>query len=254
MHRLVNSVVLLSLALVGGCATDDYAGGIFVRQAVAPGTGCTLMAIATEPGITHGELSSVYPTSYIITAQMESRITAPAGEEAQRTILVTGANVDLTFPGSTLFTTAELADMKTKSVTHFKSLFSAPIAPNAGITDAGFQITTPALYNAIYAKAAEAAVLDGPMPFALEVVATFTIEGMMAGNSVNSQPFQFPISIANNNGVVSSIAPTCPVPSTAMIDKGNNCHQVQDASTTCCQPANNGPLICPATIATTMTP
>src|SRR3954471_22242311 len=73
MHRLVNSVVFSSaLVFVVGCAADDYDGSIFIRQAVAPGDNCSLTAQVGEAGVSHGALSSLYPTSYVITVQMQS--------------------------------------------------------------------------------------------------------------------------------------------------------------------------------------
>lgn len=251
MHRLVNSVLSLwPLALVAGCAADDYAGGIFVRMAVAPASGCAVTAQPTEAGVSHGQLSSAFPSPYIVTAQMQSRISAAVGQETQRTVILTGANVDLTFPGSTLFTAADLADMKTTGITHFKSLFSAPLAPNEALTDASFELVAPALYDQIYAKAPEARMLNGP-PFALEVLATFTVVGTMAGNEVNSQPFQFPIGIANTNHIVELLVPgTCPLPLGTMAKTGNGCGLAQDAPITCCTDMTSGQLVCPAPIAT----
>jgi hypothetical protein len=246
MHRVVNSVVFSSaLVLVVGCAADDYDGGIFVRQAVAPGDGCSITAQIGEIGVSHGALSSLSPTAYVITAQMQSKITADTmAQVPQRTVLLTAANVDLTFPGSTLFTAAELADMKSSGITHFKSLFSAALGPNLSIVDAPFEITTPALYDKIYAKAPEAK--GGSTPFALEVLATFTVVGDLSGTEVNSQPFEFPISIATNNVFFS--AGTCPLPMGTILEAGDGCGRAQDGAFTCCESPDG--LVCPATIGT----
>lgn len=249
MRRLLlGTSLLVAVAAAPACVSNNEDGGMLILEAVAPQSGCVVSPTLGEMGITHGQMSSLVPTEYVLIAQVQSRITAEAGQEANRTVVMNGANIDLTFPNSTLFTSAELADMKSKGITHFKSLFSAPLQPNAALTDASFAITPRALYDSIYAKAPQARNVptDMGMEFALEVKATITITGKMDGADVTSQPFEFPVGISNTNGVV-TIAGTCPLDAGTTVATGNNCGQAQDAPITCCTMGSS--VICPATVA-----
>jgi len=239
MHRYL----FLSLALAA-CVPDSGDEGILILKNVAPGEGCVLTADETEPGVTHGELSSAIPTQYSFIAQMKSRITALETQIDQRTVFISGANIDLTFPDSTFFTEEEQAAMRMQGITRFRSLFAATITPNGGITDAGFDATTLALYDAIYAKAPSARVIGGDPYFTLEVVSTITVTGTMSGDEVTSQPYAFPIRISNDALV--KVAGTCPVPSETPISVGNECGRPQDGVITCCNSGSD--LLCPPTV------
>lgn len=242
MHRY-----LFVLAL-GACVPDSGDEGLVILKNVAPGEGCSVLSQETEVGVTHGALSSVFVTQYQFIAQLKSKITALEGQEDQRIVFTTGANVDLTFPDSTFFSDAELDQMKTDGVTHFKSLFAASVFPNGGVADAGFDITTPALYDRIYAKAPHAKVVGGER-FSLEVVATIKVIGTMGGDEVTSQPFAFPLSISNDR--VISVAGTCPLAAGTELSLGNGCGRYQDVAVTCCSSGTD--VVCPATVASMVT-
>lgn len=236
---------LVAIAAAPACVANSEDGSILITQASQAQSGCALQAAAGEAAITRGQLSSQFPAEYVITAQMHSLITAVAGQELQRTITTESANIDLAFPGSTLFTTAELADMKAQGLTHFKSLFTASISPNQGITDGSFTVTPIGLYDKIYEKAPEARMAG--TPFSLQVQATIVVNGTMSGQTVTSKPFLFPITISNTNGLV-DVAGTCPLPAGTTLKTGDNCMRPQDAQITCCD--SGAGIICPATVAT----
>jgi len=233
----------LSTALVGCTADDGTDGGIFIRKNVLPGMGCVTTAMADEVGIAHGHLNAIGLTSYGFIAQMSSRITALAGEEIQRTIITRGANIDITFPDSAVFSATELANLKTRGVTQFRSLFTAPVEPNGGITDAGFLLISGELSAELLNKAAGA-------PFAVEAVATFTVDGNMAGQRVNSQPFSYPVTISSGGGINS--LGKCPVK--MITNTGNACNVFQDGVVDCCTDAtavtadNPNGFVCPAPV------
>lgn len=247
MERGITAVTLrlalgLGLAmLLGGCVADGSDGGILVLKNVHPETGCTPTAAETELGIGHGSLDLLLPSGYLFIAQMKSRITAVGGQEDQRTIITSGAKIDITFPNSTLFSDAELADLKAGGLTHVKQLFTAVLAPNGGITDAGFELIPATLVQRIASKA------DLTKSFRLETVATFTVEGDMSGQQVTSQAFSFPVTIGNNVSV--NVAGTCPLPKDFGKPRtGYACNMGQDGTVDCCDKA--GTLMCPATVST----
>lgn len=229
---------LALLAVLGGCAADSGDGGILVLKNVRADDMCVARASATELGITHGSLDLLRPTGYLFIAQMKSRITALAGQEDQRTIITTGARIDIAFPGSTLFSDAELAELRSSGLTHFKTLFSAPISPNGGITDAGFELIPFELVTRIRDKA------PANEPFQIEAVATFTVEGEMSDSTVESQAFTYAVTIGT--GVVINDLGLCSeLPTSTMARTGYACNPSQDGVLDCCQ-ASTGALTCPA--------
>ncbi|MBA3539672.1 MAG: hypothetical protein H0T79_08570 [Deltaproteobacteria bacterium] len=244
MYRLL---FILVLAPTGACVPDSGDEGILITKNVKPADGCLLTASVDEAFLGHGTMSSVLLNDYLFIAQMKSRITATDIQIDQRTIFTEGANVDLTFPNSTLFSADELAEMKASGLTHFKSLFSAPIAPNGGITDATFMIIPEALVARIGAKDANAQSFDPAAPrFALEVVAAITVTGTLAGDAVDSNPYSYPVTITNRDVV--QVAGTCPLPLGTVPLLGNACGDLQDAPVTCCTDGDQ--LVCPATVDT----
>lgn len=252
MQRVSVSLAAVAVvALAGGCTADSGDEGMFVLKNVRAAAGCMVTPADNESGIPSGSLDLFLPSSYIFIAQVRSRITALAGQEDQRTVIITGANIDITFPGSTLFSDTELADLKTSALTHFKQPFSAPLGPNGGLTDVGFSLIPEPLIERIVTKALPVITANPPQRFRLESLATFTIVGDMSGATVTSQPFSYPVTIGNGVSVV--IAGSCPLPQAfGMPRTGYSCNPGQDGVIDCCTTATPQglALTCPATLAT----
>jgi hypothetical protein len=231
------------VAWLGGCTADSGDGGILVLKNVLADATCKVTASETEAGISHGSLELLVPSGYQFIAQMRSRITAFAEQLDQRTIVTSGANVDIAFPGSTLFSAAELAELQAMALTRRKTLFTAAIRPG-GLTDAGFELIPAALTARIKDKA-------GDNPIQIEAVATFTVVGDMSGQEVTSQPFSFPVTIGT--GEVMNIAGACPLPrSFGMVRNGYACNPFQDGVVDCCTTGTGTEttLRCPAILDT----
>ena len=246
-RRNVAPMGLALVALVGGCVADSGDGGILVLRNVVADSMCSTLGSATEATRAHGSLDLlVGGGGYLFIAQMKSRITALAGQEDQRTIITSGANVDVTFPGSTLFSDAELADLKASALTHFKSPFSQAIFPNGGLSDGFFTLIPGELGRRILMKSGMR------LGFAIEALATFTIEGDMSGERVTSQPFSYAVTIGN--GISINIVGSCPRASGSMLSTGYACNPAQDGAVDCCATVNpDGSIVldtlrCPATV------
>lgn len=245
-RRNVAPLGLALVALVGGCVADSGDGGILVLRNVVADNMCSTLGNATEATRAHGSLDLLVGGGYLFIAQMKSRITALAGQEDQRTIITSGANVDVAFPGSTLFSDAELADLKASALTHFKSPFSQAIFPNGGLSDGFFTLIPGELGARIFIKSGER------IGFAIEAVATFTIEGDMSGERVTSQPFSYAVTIGN--GISIKLVGPCPRSSGSMLNTGYACNPGQDGAVDCCATVNPdgsilaGSLRCPATV------
>jgi len=236
------------VALVGGCVADSGDGGILVLRNVVADATCSTIGNAAEPTHSHGSLDLLLGNGYLFIAQMRSRITALVGQEDQRTIITSGANVDIAFPGSTLFSDTELADLKTSALTHFKSPFTQAIFPNGGVSDGFFDLIPGELVRRIAAKS------DLSKLNQIEAVATFTIVGDMSGETVTSQPFSYAVTIGNELTV--NILGTCPLAKATMVRTGYACNAAQDGEVDCCATRKSdtdrsivpGSLSCPAIV------
>jgi hypothetical protein len=241
--------VLVGCAAIAGCAADSNDSSILVLKNVHADTTCTTTGLSTETSIPHGSIDILIPSDYLFIAQMESRIVAATGQVDQRTIITKFAKVDVAFPNSTLFTAAELADMQTSGLTHFRSNFSTPILPNDGTSDGGFVLIPSGLVQKVLAKSGITGFTDTHQ-FRLEAEATFTIEGDMSGTTVGSQPFTYGVTLGNHTSI--EILPdACPVPATGTtLATGYACNPLQDGVVDCCINSQDGSLSCPATTKT----
>jgi hypothetical protein len=243
-RRNVAPMGLAVVALVGGCVADSGDGGILVLRNVVADSMCGTLGNATEASRTHGTLDLLLGSGYLFIAQMKSRITALAGQEDQRTVITTGANVDVTFPNSTLFNDAELAELKASALTHFKSPFSQVILPG-GLSDGSFTIIPGELARRVAVKAGLS------NQFRVEAVAMFTIEGDMSGERVTSQPFSYAVTLGNEVAV--NVVAPCPLAKATMVRAGYACNPAQDGVIDCCASRNGdtivpGSLVCPASV------
>jgi hypothetical protein len=247
-RRNVAPLGLALVALAGGCVADSGDGGILVLRNVVADAMCSTLGNSTEVSRSHGTLDLLAGSGYVFIAQMKSRITALVGQEDQRTIITSGANVDVAFPGSTLFSDTELADLKSAALTHFKSPFSQVIFPNGGISDGFFELIPGELVRRIAAK------FDLSKRNQIEAVATFTIVGDMSGETVTSQPFSYAVTIGNELTV--NILGTCPLAKATMVRTGYACNAAQDGEVDCCASRKSdtdrtvvpGSLSCPAIV------
>jgi len=232
------SVCLGVVALTSGCMADSGDESILVYKNVHAGEHCTTTAALGETGWSHGGLDLLLPSAYVFVAQLKSRLTAGDGEDDQRTIFTSGANIDIAFSGSDLFSDAELADLKAAGLTHYKDTFFAPIAPNNGVTDVPFQLIPEPLVEKIAAKA------DLSTRFRLEAQATFTVVGTMSGVEVSSQPFLYAVTIGN--GVTVNVVGACSALASGFsaVNPGYSCNPAQDGVVDCC--TGPGGLVCPA--------
>lgn len=238
MFRLVPYVLLVSS--VAAC-TSDGDQSLIILSNVAPVTSCAFSSTESEPFVTHGKLDLKLDAAYLFVAQLKSRILlnadpnnvgAGTNDIDAKTIFLRSADVDLTFPNSQV----SLGGVD-KSLTHFKKLFSGLIKPG-GLTDIPFELIPKELGEAVLA------INNNPPN--IEVVATFTVNGDLGGDTVSSQPFVFPITMGL--GLTSRVVGMCPLPKGTVPASGNPCNAAQDGAVDCCtDPATNA-LTCPATV------
>lgn len=247
MHRSLTLIPLV--AALGACVADNGDEGIFITKNVAVGADCSFTASDSEPFIAHGTYAIQSPIPYQLHPQMKSRVTATAGQEDQRTIIVRGARVELSFPDTSVFSAGELDQMRSSGVTRFETLFSAPISPNGGITDGVAEVIHPSLLAQLIAKS-PGVDAPGAASYRVQVIVNIVVFGDLSGKEVTSQNFQFPVTICNDC-VVNPLG-ACPLPVDTEVVEGNACNPFQDGVVDCCD--NGGTLVCPATVATMAAP
>lgn len=232
MSRLVLVTLLLAGCVDGG---DE---GMTVISNSASDT-CSFTGEKSQPFRAHGTIWTGSPSGYVFTPLIESRITPiEGGDDAQRSIAITGANVGLEVKAATIesngtFTSTTVS--LTTEQSQFSQLFSAPLPPS-GTVNVLFELiprqTLVAIANAAGTNNLEA-----------EVLATVRVIGRFNGNDIQSAPFQFPVTVCTDC-VVNNLG-SCVDLTVTPRATGNACNPFQDGVIDCCESETRG-LVCPA--------
>ena len=232
MSRL--ATLVLGSSLLVGCVASDGAGdeGMYIQKAIATtADSCAFSSTDAEAFIGHGTIYVGSPNSYLLHPQVKSRITTTSDlETTQKTIQIRGARVNLEFADSEVGAAVPAAQKK------FQSLFTGPLAPNGGITDATFEVLPEDALASIFPLA------EGNPRFETEVIAKVTVFGDLAGDEVTSQEFRFPITVCSD--CVVNVMGACPMTATGR--QGNACNPYQDGVVDCCTTADG--ITCPGTV------
>ncbi len=153
-----------------------------------------------------------------------SRISATEGTEAQRTVVLRGANV-------------EVINTETNaSLGQFKSLFARPRSRRWARRR-----------RRSTSSASRISPLGAEGTKRVQLLAKITPFGALggSGDNIDGVTFQYPVTVCD--GCVAQVLGTCPLPSTTVIpaDMANGCNVYQDGVVHCCV----GPtgLVCPPT-------
>lgn len=233
MHRLAYMFVLVTAV---ACTTDSGDEGFHIKHNLAVTDQCLV-----SPGGTfrsRGEIWIDSPNPYVLTPEIESRLTAAEGQEDQRTIALRGARVSLEVAAVTVDNASVTPPALTGA--QFTSLFAAALEPGGSVGAQIDIVPTPVL-----------AQLSDAFPSGVvraEVVATITPYGRIGGggDEIEGVPFVYPVSVCSNC-VVSSLGACSAVPSGTTIRTGNACNPFQDGVIDCCT-SDTGALVCPAVI------
>jgi hypothetical protein len=226
-------VILASL--VGGCSSGGDEGILIVKD-VSPSTGCMFLGESTEASLASGVISTLSPAGYLAAPQMQSRIISDTDDQLSRTVITDTVNVQLTFADPTV---ASALSGLPADLTHFSVPMSVPLPPVIGgeltVADGTFELIPLDVITAL-------ANMAGSDVFSTVIDTQFQVLGTMSGEEVDSQKFDFGVTVANN--VVVDVVGTCPVATATNILDGNSCNPFQDGEVTCC--TQNNELICPA--------
>lgn len=249
MQRLSGTILLgtaLGALALGACANGGDEG-ILVTKNVVPGVGCVFLGDPTEEFFSSGTVNTHSNAGYLFAPQLESRVTAPMTDTQDRTIITTGANVDITFADTTFGDSLALDP----SLTHFSQPFSVQLPPiTAGVetvADGQFTMIPQAIIDAINNAMPGLGSANAPN-FQTLLLVEFQVLGTMAGTDVSSQKFDYGVTVGNH--VLVDDLGDCPITNGATILPGDPCNLFQDEQVSCCRDPNNpdpnNNLICPA--------
>ncbi|MDQ3365120.1 MAG: hypothetical protein M3680_06805 [Myxococcota bacterium] len=236
MQRLSYCVLILGLSgAAAGCA-DTGDEGIVIRHNLVPAEGCAL----TPGGMftSRGTIELDSPNPYVLTPEIESRITAAEGQFSQRTIALRGARVDVEVASLTVDNVS--APVPTLTNTSFTSLFSASLEPQ-GTTAASFDAVSATLLGELASKVTATGNVR------IQLVATVKVYGDLGGSEIESVPFVYPVTVCTN--CVTTNLGACPLPVGTVPRGGNPCNVFQDGNVDCCLDAS-GNKVCPGVVET----
>ena len=229
-------------SLVAGCAQNGGESLLILHDSL-PALGCVLSAQDSDTFTTSGVIDISSSQGYVFTPLIENVVLAANDvnhpvDPSYRIATVSGAEVELTFPNASLFTTDELTQLNDAGLLKFTAPFSMTIPPDDGLGVASFEIVPAQLIQAIGMKA-----ITATQPQL--VIAKITAIGNIADSNVQSQAFSFPITVCNgcqevDNGLCSSFSGTA-------TRVGGPCNPKQDGAVDCCEPTPGATtLTCPA--------
>jgi len=230
---LLRTLLLTSLPLalaLGACVDDNADSGLTILYAAAPEAGCTFTTPASL-FMTAGRIDTAAGHGYLIAPEARNDIALLDGEsKSPKTVFVTGAEVEIAFYDTTLFTAAELAEMQTSGLTRFRVPVSGSVAPSAGTTIFPFTAVPTELIAAVAPKI-PAPTGANPTP-AVTVDVQLRLVGTRGGSSIQSNLFHYPVDICTN--CLFHHLGKCVDTAYAEAETGGVCRPLQDGHLECC--------------------
>jgi hypothetical protein len=236
---MLRLAAVIPFALVGCVDTGDE--GLYVLNNTAvTGTSCSLTGNPDSASTGHGIISVITDLPYIMTPLLQSRLAAPEEgvDEQSRTIQLRGADVTLTLKAMSIeningsFTNTN----PDSSLGDFSLLFSGSVPPG-GSANAFVDIIPVSTIRDIGNMAG-----TEYRSFNAEVLASVVVKGEVNGDSIEAQPYYYPVTVCD--GCVVNITGAC-VDFAGTARTGNACNMFQDGVVDCCR-GTDGFLHCPA--------
>jgi hypothetical protein len=232
------------VAFAFGCGRVPGQFEILNDQIPTPGS-CT---IPVAPTLYQGQgmldlsiVRSDFPTAYLFFPLIENNLPRPTGDLDSNQIQLTGFDVDISpvLPVSDSVA-AVFAASAASPYLHYQTTWSG------GVSSGGGQLS--AEVEAFPVPLAQQLLAAGNLDSTPSLTVNLKIQALgntNSGRSLQSDPFNFPVSICAGC-LVASTAP-CPLPAKPA-NAGNPCNPAQDQAVDCC--TDNGALFCgPAAVA-----
>jgi hypothetical protein len=237
------AVLFTSTLAFTGCVADSGGEGfVILNNTAVPADSCTLTGDSSQAFLAHGQIFSGSTAGYLLTPLLQSAISSQTGNDLQRTIMLSGANVELSVVALTITHSDGSVDTPappelTGTDAKFRVLFSGSLPPG-GSANVAFEVLPVTALHAIMNGAAAGA----EDRVNAEVTAKVTADGTLGGDRIDSAPFTYPITVCNDCVVVDQGA-CADFMGTART--GNACNPFQDGPIDCCTD-DTGALVCPA--------
>jgi len=232
--------ITLAVATAASCASQGDEVLLLLRNQL-PGTGCLISASENDPFVSQGTIDTAAAGSgrgYVMTPLVANTTTTDRATELQRTIIIQGADIDLSFPDTALFDATELQRLRSSALTRFRVRFAGSVKPNGGTASFGFEVVPAELIREIATKLGTGAV-DRTL-----VMVQAVVFGEMGGGRVESQKFSYPVTVCRGC-LVGSLGACASLPSGTDANQGGACNPFQDEPVDCCELGTA--LRCPAT-------
>jgi hypothetical protein len=238
---MLRVAALIPLALVA-CADSGDEGIYVLTNTAVTGESCALTGDPMQAMVGHGLINVNSPIAYVMTPLVQSRIQSVENvDDTSKTIQLRGADIRLTIKAVSIERDGNfMVTNPNTELPGFSVLFSGAIKPS-GSVNAFVDLIPPGTLRSIAQMSGANLTTDS---LNTEVLAEVTIKGDLGGDSVESQPFFYPVTVCNDCVIVNNGA--CPM-TVAEPRTGNACNPYQDGVVDCCVDASNN-LICPGTI------
>jgi hypothetical protein len=210
---MIRTFFVIGLAALCATGCKANSGSMVILKNTVPGDDCTVSSSTTATFLSRGLLHPDSEVGYVFTPVIQSRVTS--NKNSPRLIFLEGAEVTLG---------AVADDGSETEVANFAQSFSGSITPS-GSAGVAFEVTPVGLAEGEY-------------------VAHIQVFGTLDEGDVESQVFDFPITVSadgfySNVGACDTLEPGY----LGAID-GSTCNPLQDGTIECCSEGDS--LICPA--------
>lgn len=236
---LLSSIALSMAALGSGCT--DAGEPIFILQNQVPDEGCVISTNQNQSFLPRGIIDTQSGGGYLFNPLTQNNAVNLDSNDGARIANIFGADVQLVVQ-SGVYTDLETQANDESGLTRFSKRFSGTILPDGGLASFSFTIIDPAMLASLGAKL-------GSPDQRIEVVAEVQLFGEMAGGTIKSNTFFFPIDVCNGCMKV-SVGDCAALPDGFVPLTGGECNPLQDVATECCTAADQS-LVCPAAAPTT---
>lgn len=213
--RLVRLAMLSAAAVAATACTTDGGSTFFIVQNQVPTEGCQISPDVGSTFLSKGVVEGDFARGYLFTPVVRSLFSESENPDVNRGIIVSGADVSLSFPSG------ELDDIPT-----FRQSFSMYI-PQGGSSSVGFDII-PGPYLADIAAA-----IPGDTGV-IQVRAEINMFGDADGRDVDAETFIYNVDVCR--GCLATFYGLCSeLPDGTTFDQGGACDVFQDAQVDCCE-------------------
>jgi hypothetical protein len=238
-------------ALFAACTTSSGDTTILMLRNQAPAAGCVITADPNAAFIPSGRLDvellkpNGVPQGYLLTPVVQNVAVADLANQAQvaqRTALIQGAHVDITFLSSDVVTDADQQMLDSMGLLHFDARFAGAVPPNASVSTYSFELIPAGVIDMVTGRLQTFSGGTGRKPD-VTMIAKVVVFGQLGGGTVEAPAFDYPVT-ACDGCMTNDVGPCAALSSSFMAHTGGACSFYQDGVLDCCE--DGAQFVCPA--------